>query len=152
MADFATDLDDITRMLRAFRDELPGHVATDTDEEHVRAYLNACDEDGSLIYVLEPDVGLALGVVCHDWTRPVMICTDLAFFVLPEQRGKPGIASRLYERFESLARAAGAQQIIMTNQHPDYEDVADRFYRQHCSMAYVGGTYQKELCLGQEDA
>ncbi|MGI9502346.1 MAG: GNAT family N-acetyltransferase [Geminicoccaceae bacterium] len=139
----------IIAALRGFRDELPDHIATDTDEAHVRGYLDECHRDGCLVYALETDetgkpVALALGLVFPDWTRPVKICADLAFFVAPEHRGKGAMAKRLYQAFEGEARRAGAVQLHMTNQHPDFEDAADRFYRHHGFVA-VGRSYQKEL-------
>ena len=50
------DLETIMSMLRVFRDELPEHVATDTDEDHVRRFLTACRDDGSLVYVILYDL------------------------------------------------------------------------------------------------
>jgi len=139
----------IIQALRGFRDELPDHVAPDTDEAHVRRYLDECHRDGSLVYALETDeqgdpIALALGVVFQDWTRPVQVCADIAFFVAPDHRGKGALARRLYQSFELEARAKGAVQMLMTNQHPDYADVADRFYRHH-GFTEVGRSYQKEF-------
>ncbi|MGI9493095.1 MAG: GNAT family N-acetyltransferase [Geminicoccaceae bacterium] len=137
------DLDSIIEMLRGFYNELPPHVATPTDENHVRAYLQGCFDDGSLVYVLKTH-GLALGVIFQDWMSPAMLCADLAFFLLPECRGRLGLADDLYQEFEDRARSAGVAQIIMTNQHPDFEIAADRFYRSR-GLHAVGRTYQKEL-------
>lgn len=154
---FSGDLECIISLLRNFRDELPGHVATDTDEQHVRDYLTACHQDGSLVYVFAysgeqnetgidlKKVGLALGVISDDWMRPAKICVEISFFLLPQYRGHSGLAQRLYGEFEQAAKQAGVVQMAMFNQHPGYENAAARFYRAQ-GFNPVGQAFQKELC------
>ena len=137
-------LDKIIDMLRGFHAELPDHVAPETDESHVRRYLDTCYRDGSLVYALQPNIGLALGVIFQDWTRPVMVCGDIAFFLLPSKRGRGALARNLYAAFEATARAQGAKAMLMSNQHPDFEDIADRFYQSQGFHA-IGRSYQKEI-------